>query len=141
MLLQIHGTSSGRHICRSKWLEVVPDPSRKKIARQGLRFHSAVSRVLPSLGHVKPGFADYTYTAMFQKVHNPLEKGKCSFIRTCMYSHRHTLMDMRTDVIAVPHAGLGFQFLRVSVGDQRILGVFKRRNGPKRKKTNDGRTG
>ena len=26
-----------------------------------------------------------------------------------------TLMDMRTDLIAVPHAGLGFQFLRVQV--------------------------
>ena len=52
-----------------------------------------------------------------------------------------TLMDMRTDLIAAPHAGLGFHFLRVSVGNQRILGVFKRRNGPKRKKTNDGRTG
>ena len=46
-------------------------------------------------------------------------------------------MDMRTDLIAVPHAGLGFHFLRVSVGNQRILGVFKRRNGPKRKKTNE----
>ena len=29
--------------------------------------------------------------------------------------HTHTLMDMRTDLIAVPHAGLGFQFLRVQV--------------------------
>ena len=25
-------------------------------------------------------------------------------------------MDMRTDLIAVPHAGLGFHFLRVQVG-------------------------
>ena len=27
----------------------------------------------------------------------------------------HTLMDMRTDLTAVPHAGLGFHFLRVEV--------------------------
>ena len=32
-------------------------------------------------------------------------------------------MDMRTDVNAVPHAGLGFQFLRVPVGNHRILVV------------------
>ena len=32
-----------------------------------------------------------------------------------MCTHTHTLMDMRTDVIAVPHAGLGFHFLRVQV--------------------------
>ena len=45
----------------------------------------------------------------------------------------HTLMDMRTDLIAVPHAGLGFQFLRIPVGNQRNLGVFKRRGGQKEK--------
>ena len=27
----------------------------------------------------------------------------------------HTLMDMRTDLTAVPHAGLGYHFLRVQV--------------------------
>ena len=27
-------------------------------------------------------------------------------------THTHTLMDMRTDLTAVPHAGLGYQFLR-----------------------------
>ena len=37
----------------------------------------------------------------------------------------HTLMDMRTDLIAVPHAGLGFHFLRVPVGNHRILEVLK----------------
>ena len=42
-------------------------------------------------------------------------------------------MDMRTDVNAVPHAGLGFHFLRVPVGNQRNLGVFKRRDGQKEK--------
>ena len=52
---------------------------------------------------------------------------------------RDTLMDMRTDVTAVPHAGLGFHFLRVTVENQRILGVFKRRGGPKGKETNDDR--
>ena len=34
---------------------------------------------------------------------------------------------------AVPHAGLGFHFLRVPVGSHRILGVFKRKGGPKGK--------
>ena len=33
----------------------------------------------------------------------------------------NTLMDMRTDLIAVPHAGLGFHFLRV----QRIAGTLE----------------
>ena len=48
-------------------------------------------------------------------------------------SPAHTLMDMRTDLTAVPHAGLGFHFPRVSVGSHRNLGVFKRKGGPKRK--------
>ena len=48
-------------------------------------------------------------------------------------------MDMHTELKAVPHAGLGFHFLRVPVGNQRILGVFKRKSGPKRKETNDDR--
>ena len=43
-------------------------------------------------------------------------------------------MDMRTDLTAVPHAGLGYHFLRVQVGNHWSLGVLKRRNGPKRKK-------
>ena len=44
-------------------------------------------------------------------------------------------MDMHTELKAVPHAGLGFHFLRVPVGNQRSLGVFKRKGGPKRKAT------
>ena len=36
-----------------------------------------------------------------------------------------TLMDMRTELKAVPHAGLGFYFLRVPVGSHRILEVLK----------------
>ena len=46
---------------------------------------------------------------------------------------RHTLRIGCTELIAVPHASLGFHFLRVSVGSHRILGVFKRKGGPKRK--------
>ena len=46
-------------------------------------------------------------------------------------------MDMRTDLTAVPHAGLGYHFLRVQVGNHWNLGVLKRRSGPKRKKSND----
>ena len=42
-------------------------------------------------------------------------------------------MDMRTDLTAVPHVGLGYHFLRVPVRNHRILGVFKRKGGPKRK--------
>ena len=38
-----------------------------------------------------------------------------------------------TELKAVPHAGLGFHFLRVPVGSHRILGVFKRKGGPKGK--------
>ena len=34
-------------------------------------------------------------------------------------------MDMHTELIAVPHAGLGFHFLRVPVGSHRILEVLK----------------
>ena len=34
-------------------------------------------------------------------------------------------MDMGTELIAVPHAGLGFHFLRVPVGSHRILEVLK----------------
>ena len=37
-------------------------------------------------------------------------------IVTSAQAHAHTLMDMRTDLIAVPHAGLRFHFLRVQVG-------------------------
>ena len=39
--------------------------------------------------------------------------------------YTHTLMDMRTELKAVPHAGLGFHFLRVPVGSHRILEVLK----------------
>ena len=42
-------------------------------------------------------------------------------------------MDMRTELKAVPHAGLGFHFLRVPVGSHRILEVLKRKGGPKHK--------
>ena len=49
----------------------------------------------------------------------------------------HTLRILCTELNAVPHAGLGFQILRVSVGNQQNLGVFKRRGGPKRKEPND----
>ena len=52
---------------------------------------------------------------------------------------RHTLRIGCTELKAMPHAGLGFHFLRVPVGNQRILGVFKRRGGPKGKETNDDR--
>ena len=38
---------------------------------------------------------------------------------------RDTLMDMRTELIAVPHTGLGLRFLRVPVGSHRILEVLK----------------
>ena len=31
------------------------------------------------------------------------------------HTHTHTLMEMRTDLTAVPHAGLGYHFLRVQV--------------------------
>ena len=34
---------------------------------------------------------------------------------TLTLTHTHTLMDMRTDLTAVPHAGLGYHFLRVQV--------------------------
>ena len=56
------------------------------------------------------------------------ENGVKSTIQTdsCDYKrHTHTLMDMRTELIAVPHAGLGFHFLRVPVGSHRILEVLK----------------
>ena len=33
----------------------------------------------------------------------------------------------------MPHAGLGYHFLRVQVGNHWILEVFKRKEGPKRK--------
>ena len=46
-------------------------------------------------------------------------------------------MDMRTDVTAVPHAGLGYHFLRRPVRNHRILGVCKRKWGQKRKIEND----
>ena len=40
-------------------------------------------------------------------------------------------MDMRTDLTAVPHAGLGYQFLRIQVSKNHWgLGVFKRKWGP-----------
>ena len=42
-------------------------------------------------------------------------------------------MDMRTDGQRCHTPGLGFHFLRVPVGSHRILGVFKRKGGPKRK--------
>ena len=42
-----------------------------------------------------------------------------------VYNATHTLMDMRTELKAVPHAGLGFHFLRVPVGSHRILEVLK----------------
>ena len=37
----------------------------------------------------------------------------CMHVKTKQYLH--TLMDMRTELTAVPHAGLGYQFLRVQV--------------------------
>ena len=36
----------------------------------------------------------------------PLEQG---------LTHTHTLMEMRTDLTAAPHAGLGYHFLRAQV--------------------------
>ena len=37
----------------------------------------------------------------------------CDMRNTRSDTHTHTLMDMRTDLTAVPHAGLGFHFLRL----------------------------
>ena len=48
----------------------------------------------------------------------------------------HTLMDMRTDLTAVPHAGLGFQFLRVHV---RTKGSWRSSRGSRAQKEEDER--
>ena len=40
-------------------------------------------------------------------------------------------MDMRTDLIAVPHAGLGFHFLRVQVGKSKEEEEVYPAEGPK----------
>ena len=44
-----------------------------------------------------------------------LEAEKCWEAFQKKHKHTHTLMDMRTDLTAVPHAGLEFHFLREHV--------------------------
>ena len=53
--------------------------------------------------HVKGGGKSVKEVAVENPLSNPLSRGG------------HTLMDTRTDVNAVPHAGLGFHVLRVQV--------------------------
>ena len=55
----------------------------------------------------------------------PLLKTKRITIQNPCDYKGHTLMDMRTELKAAPHAGLGFHFLRVPVGSHRILEVLK----------------
>ena len=50
-----------------------------------------------------------------------------------MYQHTHTLMEMRTDLTAVPHASLRNRNPERSRKALTSLGVFKRKCGPKRK--------
>ena len=40
-------------------------------------------------------------------------------------THTHTLMIMRTELKAVPHAGLGYHFLRVQVRTTQAWGLQK----------------
>ena len=52
---------------------------------------------------------------------NPRSTGPREALCGLIPGRPNTLMDMRTDLIAVPHAGLGFQFLRVPV---RTIGAW-----------------
>ena len=55
-------------------------------------------------------------------------------IKTSIYqSSTHTLMDMHTDLTAVPHAGLGFHFLRTRIRTTGASGSSKRKNGQRLK--------
>ena len=68
----------------------------------------------------------YIHTYVRKYIHTHIH----TYIHTYTHTYRHTLMIARTDWTAVPHAGLGYHFLRVQVRTTAPGGLQKEK-GPK----------